>query len=109
MQSVVSGWTAEERDTVRKIAHNLQVSWKKETTIGNRTFTIGVSTIGGNDVIGINPGAVAGPGAYKYFNETDYVTELEWERGLSMPTGGLSKAMAGATLDNTSGRFTPRY
>lgn len=26
-----------------------------------------------------------------------------------MPTGGLTKALAEATLDNTSGRFTPRY
>lgn len=109
MQSVVSGWTAEERDTVRRIAHNLRVSWKKDSILGNRTFTIGVSTIGGNDVIGINPGAIGSPGNYRYFDESNYVTELAWERGLNMPTGGISKAMAEATLDNTSGRFIPRY
>ena|SRR3990167_2424646 len=109
MQSVSSLWTAEEKDKVRHIAHNLLVSWKKETTLGNRTFTIGVSTIGGNDVIGINPGAIGGPGNFKYFNESDYVLDLGWERGYSMPTGGLSKAMGEATLDNTSRRFTPRY
>lgn len=109
MQTVVSGWTAEERDSVRKIAHNLQVSWHKQSTLGNRTFTIGVSTIGGNDAIGINPGSIGSPSNYRYFNESNYVMTLAWERGLNMPTGGLTKALAEVSLDNTSGRFTPRY
>lgn len=109
MQSVNSAFTAEERDVVRKIVQSTQVSWKKQSTLGNRTFTIGVSTIGGNDIIGINPGAIGSPGNYKYFDETQYVTGLSWERGLNMPTGGLTKALAEVRLDNTSGRFTPRY
>lgn len=109
MQTVSAAFTAEEKDSVRRIAHNLQVSWKKFSTLSNRTFTIGVSTIGGSDIIGINPGAVGSPGNYKYFDESDYVTALAWERGLNMPVGGLSKALAEAHLDNTSGRFTPRY
>lgn len=109
MQTVNSAWTAEERDTVRKIAHNLQVSWKKDSILGNRTFTIGVSTIGGSDIIGINPGAIGSPGNYRYFDESAYVTSLAWERGLNMPTGGLVKALGEATLDNTNGRFLPRY
>jgi hypothetical protein len=109
MQSVSAAFTAEERDSVRKIAHNLQVSWHKQSTLGNRTFTIGVSLIGGNDIIGINPGAIGSPANYRYFDESSYVTALAWERGLSMPIGGLTKAMAEVHLDNTSGRFTPRH
>lgn len=109
MQTVAAGWTAEERDTTRKIAQNLQVSWHKQSTLGNRTFTIGVSTIGGTGVIGANPGAVGSPSNYKYFDESQYVTSLAWERGLNMPIGGLTKALAEAHLDNTSGRFTPRF
>lgn len=109
MQTVTTAFSAEERDLIRSIAHNFQVSWKKQTTLGNRTFTIGVSLIGGNDVIGINPGAVGSPGNYKYFDESQYVTSLGWDRGLTMPLGGLAKGMAEATLDNTSGRFTPRF
>lgn len=109
MQTVASGWTAEERDSVRKIAHNLQVSWKKDSLLANRTFTIGISTIGGNDVIGANIGAVGSPGNYRYFNESEYVTRLAWERGLNMPVGGVTKALAEAELDNTSGRFLPNY
>lgn len=109
MQSVNAAFTAEERDVVRRIAHNTQVSWKRFSTLGARTFTIGVSTIGGNDIIGINPGAVGSPGNYKYFDESDYVMNMSWERGLNMPTGGLTKALAEVVLDNTSSRFTPRY
>lgn len=109
MQTVAAGWTAEERDTVRIIAQNTQVSWHKQSTLGNRTFTIGTSTIGGNDAIGVNPGAIGSPGNYKYFDESAYVTGLAWERGLNMPVGGLTKALAEVHLDNTSGRFTPNY
>lgn len=109
MQTVSSAFTAEEKDSVRKIAHSLMVSWKKETNLSNRTFTIGVSGIGGNDVVGLNPGAVGGASIYNYFNESDYVLSIGWERGLNFPVGGLSKALAEARLSNTSGRFTPRY
>lgn len=109
MQAVAAGWTAEERDSVRSIVQNTQISWHKESTLGNRTFTIGVSTIGGNDAIGINPGAIGSPSNYRYFDESAYVTGLSWERGLSMPVGGLTKALAEVQLDNTSGRFTPNY
>jgi hypothetical protein len=109
MQTVSAGWTAEERDSVRKIAQNTRIAWHKQSTLGNRTFTIAVSTIGGNDIIGVNPGAIGSPGNYKYFDESSYITSLSWERGLSLPTGGLTKAMAEINLDNTSGRFTPRY
>lgn len=109
MQSVDAAFTAEARDEVRSIAQNLQVSWKAESTLGSVTFTIGVSTIGGNDIIGANPGSIGSPGIYRYFDESEYVMSLAWERGLNIPTGGLSKAYAEADLDNTSGRFTPRY
>jgi hypothetical protein len=109
MQTVTAAFTAEEKDTVRSIAENLQVSWHRQSTLGNRTFTIGISTIGGNDLIGINPGAIGSPANYRYFDETNYLMRLAWERGLHMPTGGLTMALAEALLDNTSRRFTPRY
>lgn len=109
MQSVSAAWTAEEKDKVRQIVQSTQIAWKRFSTLTNRTFTIGVSTIGGNDVIGINPGAVGSPGNYKYLDESNYVLGLSWERGLNLPTGGLAKGLAEIRLDNTSGRFTPRY
>ncbi len=109
MQVTSAAFTTEEKDSVRRIVQNLRISWHKESLLNNRTFTIGVSTIGGNDIIGINPGAIGSPGNYRYFDESAYVTRLGWERRLSYPKGGLGKAMAEAELDNTSGRFTPRF
>lgn len=109
MQTVSAAFTAEEVDETRKIAGDLLVSWKKESSLGSRTFTIGVSDIGGNHFIGINPGAIGSAGNYSYFEESDYLLGMAWERGLNMPTGGLAKGLAEARLENTSGRFTPRY
>lgn len=109
MQTVSSAFTAEAENSVRNIAWNLQASWKKDNIGGNQTFTIGVSSIGGSDVVGINPGAVGGPGLWRYFDESNYVMELGWERSLNTPLGGLSKAGGEFLLDNTSGRFLPQY
>jgi len=109
VQSVNAAWTAEERDSVRSIGQSSLISWHKQSTLGNRTFTIGVSTIGSNDFIGVNSGAIGSPNNYKYFDETNYVTSLSWERSLTIPLGGLTKSLAEINLDNTSGRFTPRY
>lgn len=109
MQTVTAAWTAEEKDETRNIVGDLLVSWKKDNLLTNRTFTIGVSTIGGGDIIGANPGAVGSPGQWRYFDESDYLLGLAWERSLNMPTGGLAKGLAEARLDNTSGRFLPGY
>jgi hypothetical protein len=109
MQTVGAGWTAEAKDTVRSPSQNTRISWKRFSTLNNRTFTIGTSSIGGNDIIGANPGSIGSPGNYAYFDESQYVTGLSWERGLKMPLGGLIKAQAEINLDNNSGRFTPRY
>lgn len=109
MQSVSAVFTAVEKAPFRQIVENVLVSWHKQSTIGNRTFTIGVSTIGGNDIIGINPGAIGSPSNYKYFDETPRVMSMNWERAYNMPQGGLTMALADAQFDNTSRRFTPRY
>ncbi|TAL08212.1 MAG: hypothetical protein EPO02_13575 [Nitrospirae bacterium] len=109
MQSVNAAFTAEEKDFTRRIVENLLISWHRQNVLGNKTFTIGVSTIGGNDIIGITAGAVGSPSNYKYFDESAYAMSLGWERGYNMPTGGLTMALAEAVLDNSSGRFTPRY
>jgi hypothetical protein len=109
MQTVAEGFTAEERDSYRSIAKSLLVSWKKDTNLALTTFTIGVSAINGGDLIGINQGAIGSPSNYLYFDESDYVMSMAWERGLNMPTGGMTKALGEALLDNTSGRFLPNY
>lgn len=109
MQTTNAAFTAAEKSMSRSVAENIQISWHKQYLLANKTFTIGVSTIGGNDLIGINPGALGSPGNYKYFDESAYAMTMEWERGYNMPQGGLTMALGSATLDNTSKRFLPRY
>lgn len=109
MQVVTNAFTAEEKDTVRSPSHSLLMSWNKFDLLGNVTFTIGVSSIGGNDVIGANPGGIGNPGQWQYTDDSDYVMSLEWERQLNIPTGGLTKALSDVELDNTSGRYLPEY
>lgn len=109
MQVVTNAFTAEEKDTVRSPSHSLLMSWNKFDLTGGVTFTIGVSSIGGNDVIGANPGGIGNPGQWQYTDDSDYVMSLEWERQLNIPTGGLSKAFSDVELDNTSGRYLPEY
>lgn len=108
MQATSALFTADEKASFRQISESLLVSWHVQSILGSKTFTIGVSIIGGNDLIGINPGAVGSPANYKYFDESNYVLSLGWDRLLNMPQGGLTMGLAEAVLDNTSNRFTPR-
>lgn len=109
MQVTAAGFTAEERDATRKIAASAQVAWKKQLASTWRPFTIGVSAIGGSDGIASDGATVSDWNKYYYFDESRYLQSLSYERGLKMPTGGLSMGMFEANFDNTSGRFTPRY
>lgn len=109
MLSVPTGWTAEERDNTRKIAQSFQVAWKKQYQSTIRIFTIGISTIGGPDVINSSGGITSDWNKYIYEDESNNVLSLSYEQELQQPIGGISKALADIKLDNTSGRYTPRY
>lgn len=109
MQAVTDAFSAEEVDSVRKVAGSFQVAWKKVYNPSIRIFTIGVSLIGGNDTINSSGGINSDWNKYLYTDESAYLTRLSYERGLNYPIGGMSKALADVQVDNTSGRFTPRY
>lgn len=109
MQASPQGFTAEQEDTTRRPVINTQISWKKDYLSTINLFTIGVSLIGGNDIIPSQVGADSAWNYYQYTDESDYIIDASWERKLNMPLGGVSKALADVTLDNTSHRFTPKY
>lgn len=109
MLSVSSAFTAEEKDATRKIVASTQLAWKKTYRSTVRLFTIGVSAIGGYDVIASSGGVNSDWNKYQYQDESTRLTGLSYERQLQMPTGGVSKALAEVQFDNTSGRYTPRY
>lgn len=109
------GWIFYDLDTylwnkpARSIAHGLQVSWKKDYNASIRLFTVGVSLIGANDIIAANEQSDSQWNKYTYIDESGYVLSLDWEQGLSMPYGGISQGLASGLLENTTGRFTPRF
>lgn len=109
MQSVSDAFSVEEVDTTRKIAQSVQVAWKKDFRSGITFFTIGVSSIGGNDIIPGPAGVVSAWNKYRYQDESTRVISISYERELNEPVGGLVKTLADVKLDNTSGRYTPRY
>lgn len=109
MQTVSSQFTAEAESMTRKVAGGLLVSWKKDYLSTIRGFTIGVSSIGGSDYIASDGGVDSDWNKYRYFDESQYLTSVSYEQELSQPIGGLAKKIADVSLDNTTGRFTPRY
>lgn len=109
MQAVPSGFTAEEKEPVRKIVGSTQVSWKKQLESASRLFTIGVSLIGGVDTIASSGEVTSDWNHYYYFDESDNLLGMNYERKLQQPIGGISQAVAEVNLSNISGRYTPRY
>lgn len=100
MQYVTNTFTVEEKSLTRKIAHGLLVSWKKDYTASVSVFTIGVSTIGGGDVIPYANQAALSWQRYRYFDESDYVMDMGYERMLNFPAGGIAKGLADFRLAN---------
>jgi hypothetical protein len=93
----------------RRVAASLQVSWKKDFLSSIIVFTIGDSTIGGSDIIGGTTPIISTWNKYSFEDETPNLINLTWEQQLSLPMGGISIGLASASLDNTSGRYTPHY
>lgn len=109
MISVSDAFSVEATDSVRKIAQSVQVAWKKDFRPSISFFTIGSSSIGGNDLIPGPAGVQSAWNKYVYNDESSRVVHASYERGLNLPMGGLTKALANVRLDNTSGRYTPQY
>lgn len=96
-------------DNKRSIVSSSLVSWKKDFRADIILFTIGVSSIGGNDLIAPTEQIDSQWNKYLYFDESNYLKYLEYEHGLQLPIGGIRVGLAEGEFENTSGRFTPRY
>lgn len=109
MQAVTNTFTAEGRAALRFPVGDLLVSWKKGFQSTIALFTIGSSSIGGTDIIPGSSSVIQEWNKYQYFDESDNLLSLDWERSLNMPIGGLASALADGVMDNTSHRYTPHY
>lgn len=103
-------WTAFDSHTtanVRQVKGAVWLAWTRVSST-DAFATIGTSTIGGTDIIqGLGENAINNADSFDYFDETDRVIRIEYERNLIEPLGGMQIAMADVVLDNTDLRFTP--
>ena len=95
--------------TVRALRARCLVAWDRRVGI-DAYAVVGSSLVGGTDIIqGSGDVAINEADLYNYFDETDRVIRLEYERHLIEPLGGVAIAMADIVLDNNDLRFTPDY
>lgn len=109
-KSSASIWTAFDSHTtsnVRKIKGAVWIAWTRIANVDNFA-TVGTSLVGGTDIIqGVGENAINNADSFQYFDESDRVIRIEYERNLIEPLGGMHLAMADVVLDNTDLRFTP--
>lgn len=105
-------WTAFDTTTtatVRKIVGKVLVAWTRVANVTNYA-TVGASLVGGTDIVaGLGDVALNSADSFDYFDETDRVLRIEYERNLIEPLGGMTQAMFDVVLDNSDHRFTPNY
>lgn len=95
--------------SIREVVGKVFIAWTRVSNVDNFA-TIGGSQIGGTDIIrGLGDVALNDVDAFEYFDETDNVLRIEYERNLIEPLGGMTQAIADVVLDNTDLRFTPNY
>lgn len=109
--SSLSQWTAFDTNSTadyRCLAWALYLSWNR---VANRDSfaTVGTSLVDGTDLIQGQISTITKQDVFSYDNETDNVVQLEYERTLQEPLGGIALAQADVILDNTTKRFTPSY
>jgi len=109
MQVTDDLFTSTEKLQVRHPKQRTLISWKKNYSSAYTFFTIGVSLIGGNDLIKGNNDALTQWDKYDYDDETSRVINLSYEREMTQPVGAMFKAMADVTLDNYDNRFTRSF
>lgn len=115
--SSLNEWTAlltESTADTNQPRHNLKVAWTRDQSNADY-FTIGASVIGGPDLIkGSDDTAITKTELFTFFDESDRLLRIEYERGVSDIVNGVDVGMIGGIsynlcdviLDNTDGRFT---
>lgn len=107
MQSVSGGFTTASLHTIRRPVQKTEISWTKDLDPDYTYFTIGVSEIGGTDII---PGIGSVPNEFDYFDfidESGYVESIEIDRYFEQPVSSVARAALDIVLNNISDRFSP--
>ena len=108
MQSVSGNFTAASAaGQRRKLKSRVAMSFLKTYTPGTNFFTIGVSSIGGPDIIKGTGSVVQEWDKYNYVDYSKRVLSFEYDREFSLdPNVPVILAMADIVLDNSDDYFT---
>lgn len=107
MQSVSGKFIERTNGAIRHLDWRLLASFLKVFDDDVDFFTIGVSAIGGTDIIKGSGSVVQEWDKYDYEDFSARVLGFEWVREADPPLGAVTLAMADITLDNSDDRFTP--
>lgn len=95
--------------TVRTLRAKVLIAWTRNQVVSSFAI-VGTSQVGGTDVVkGNEDNVLNNADLYEYFDETDRVLRIEYERNLIEPLGGAAVGMCTIVLDNNDLRFTPNY
>lgn len=106
MLSVTSEFIARAAAGVQRLSYAVQVSFAKTFDDAIDFFSIGESTIGGDDIIRGEGDVIQEWDKYDYLDYSDRVIGLEWSRE-EEPISSVSSAIADVVLDNHDDYFTP--
>lgn len=107
MQTVSSPFTARTDAAVRPLKKVVQISFLKDFDPDVELFEIGVSTIGGGDILKGTSSVVQEWDKYHYEDYSDRVLQVEYERSTEPPTNAITLATADIVMDNHDDIFTP--
>ncbi len=107
MQSVSGNFVARTKGSIRHLDWRFMASFLKNFDAGVDFFTIGVSSIGGTDIIKGSGSVVQEWDKYDYEDFTSRILSIEWVREADPPLGAVTLAMADIKLDNHDDLFTP--
>lgn len=108
--SSLSIWTAFNNVTtafMRVIKYVLNISWNRVQDDTTGYAIIGTSLIAGLDLVKGQSSVVSLPDLFTYQNETANAMQIEYDRALVEPLGGIAMALLDVVLDNSDNRFTP--
>ena len=103
-------WTSFETVTtagVRNPIGRIKVAWKRAEAAGTSYAVVGTSVVGGVDIVQGSSSVIFNPDLFQYYDETDRVLRVEYDRILEEPLGGISHGIIDLLMDNTGKRFTP--
>lgn len=104
-QTVSQNFTDLSDATTRILAYNAMIAWLKSFDDTIDFFTIGTSAIAGVDVIKGAEDNILIFDQFKYYDETDHLLSMEYERAFDLPLSGLSKALATINLHNFDSKY----